>query len=289
MTTTATAREGGRTQPVKSKNKEHPGSSRRADNRQRSIRRVLIPTGTTLTLLVLWEVLTRSGVLPAEVSQPTTIFAWLWGQVGEPFLWQSIGHTLQHAAVGLVIGSAIGIVLGLALGEILILRRLLQGTLEFLRPVPVIVYLPLLILLFGAVAKTAITLVAVAVVWPMLYQTMYGVRAVDPQLIDASRMFGLTARQRMKSITLPTIAPFLATGLRIAMSLALVVSVAIELIAGVPGLGWTLTQYQTAGNYPAVYGVIMIAGALSLILNQLLVRGERRMLHWHVSYRGITK
>lgn len=248
---------------------------------------LLLPTGTSLLLIALWELLARIGTVPTEISRPTEVLDWFQGQAGEGEFWAAVGDTVQHTLSGLLIGGAAGVVLGLGMGTVPVLHRLLHGTVEFLRAIPVIVYLPLLILVFGAVPKTAVTLVAVAVTWPMLFQTMYGVRSVDALLTETGRMFGLTRRQRLAVITLPGISPFLATGIRISLSIALVVSVSIELIAGVPGLGWSLTQYQTAGNYPAVIGIVVVTGTLGLVLNKLMLLLERRALRWHVSHRKL--
>ncbi|MFJ4770091.1 ABC transporter permease [Streptomyces uncialis] len=227
------------------------------------------------------------GTFPREVSRPTEILQWLSGQVGGAEFWTSVGDTMRHTLLGMLIGGAAGILLGLLMGEIPVLRRLFHGSVEFLRAIPVIVYLPLLILVFGAVPKTAVVLVAVAVSWPMLFQTMYGVQAADALLSDVGRVFGLTPRQRLLNITIPGISPFLATGVRISLSIALIVSVSIELIAGVPGLGWSLTQYQTAGNYPAVLGIVVVTGLLGLLLNQAVLFLEKSALRWHVSNRNV--
>jgi len=250
-------------------------------------RDTVLPVAASFSIVAAWEMLSRAGVISELVSSPVQIVVWLASQVGQPELWLAIGNTMQHALLGLLFGSLAGVILGLILGEVPIAQRLFQSSIEFLRPIPVVVYLPLLVLVFGATDQTAILLVAIGAIWPMLYQTIYGVRAVDNLLVDAGRVFGLTARQRLVTITLPSISPYLATGLRISLSISLVVAVAIELIAGVAGLGWSLTQYRTAGNIPAVYGIVVTTGLVSLVLNKVMLVVEKSTLHWHVSNRVV--
>jgi ABC-type nitrate/sulfonate/bicarbonate transport system permease component len=256
--------------------------------RGRARRQLLLGIGTTLALLGLWEVLARVEVLPEEIPPLSVIIGWLGGEVASGELWTSLGLTMWHWAAGLLIGAVAGISIGIAIGAIPLLQRLFQVPFELLRPIPSIVYLPLLILLFGGTSKTAIVCTAVGAFWPMMFQTYYGVRAIDPVAIETGRVFGLTRRQRLVSITLPSIVPFVATGVRISSSLALVVAVSVELIGGVPGLGADLGTYSTNGVYRGVYGIILVSGVLGLVLNLVLERTEARLLRWHVSHREVA-
>jgi ABC-type nitrate/sulfonate/bicarbonate transport system permease component len=256
--------------------------------KRRAWARSLIPLGTTLALLAVWEVLTRAGVLPPEAPPFTDVVDFFVSGLSGPAFWTALGQTLWHWFAGLLIGGVAGVVLGVAIGAVPLVHRLLNVPLEFLRPIPPIVYLPLLILVMGAKSQTAILLVSVGALWPLLYQSIYGVQAIDPQAVETGKVFGLTRWQRLWSIMLPSVLPYLATGARIASSIALIVAVSVELVAGIPGLGAQLSEYAHYGVYPGVYSVLLTSGLLGLLLNAVIERTEKRLLHWHVAHRVVN-
>lgn len=250
---------------------------------------LLLPTLTTFILLGVWEALAQGGALPKSIPPLTEIFGWVGGQLLLSQFWVSIGHTMAQWAIGITIGVVFGIILGASTATIRPLHQLLKVPIELLRPVPSIVFLPLLILLFGATAKTSIFCIIVTVTWPMLYQTFYGVRSIDPLTKETGKMFGFSRRQLLTWITWPSVLPYLATGLRISASLALIVAVAIQMIGGVPGLGADLAVYSANGVYAGIYGIIIVSGLIGFLVNICLEWSERRLLNWHVSHRMVAE
>jgi ABC-type nitrate/sulfonate/bicarbonate transport system permease component len=265
-------------------------SPRRAPSRGRgwSPTRLLLAGGTTFGLLALWEILSRTGVLPAEVPPITDIVSWLFDQLSDSAFWTALSQTVWHWFAGLIIGGSIGIVLGVTIGAVPFVQRLLNVPFEFLRPIPAIVYLPLLILVLGSRSQTAIILSSLGAFWPMLFQSIYGVRAIDEQSIETGKVFGLTPRQRLWNIMLPSVLPYLATGVRISSSLSLIVAISAELVGGVPGIGAQMAAASQNGLYDAMYGLLLVSGILGLMLNAVLERTEKRLLRWHVSHRVVN-
>ncbi len=257
----------------------------RSRRRRRTLLQRLLPIATTLGLLALWELLARAGVLPAEVSPCTDVLAWIVEQLDDTAFWTAIRQTVWHWFAGLVLGATVGVVLGAAIGSVPIVQRLLTVPLEFLRPIPTIVFLPLLILVMGSRSQTAIILTALAALWPVLFQTIYGVHAIEPHSVETARVFGLRRGQILWNVSLPSILPYLATGVRISSSIALVVAVSVELVGGIPGLGAALANAAQNGVYAAMYGLLLVSGLLGLALNVAFERAERRLLGWHVSHR----
>ena len=246
---------------------------------------ILPPLVTTAALLGAAEALSVTGALPAEIPRVTAVAGWLAGNAASPELWTAAGPTLGHWAAALLLGVAAGTVTGAAMAAVPAVNDLLQGTVEFFRPIPVIVYLPVMLLLFGATAQVVVLLAAVAAVWPMLLQTLYGVRDIDPVARDTARVFGLNARQRLVWVTAPGVLPYFSTGVRIASTITLLVAIGMELVGAVPGLGNTLATYATNGLYAATYAVIVVAGLLGVLLNAVFERLERRVLRWHPGTR----
>jgi len=247
----------------------------------------LLPVVASAALLALWEVLSRT-VLPPEIPPVSSVLGWLSGNASSGALWAAIGQTLAQWAVGLGIAVVAGSVIGAATGTSPVANNLLTGLFEFFRPIPAVVYLPLLLLLMGATAKVSIILAAVSAFWPVLYQVHYGVKSIDPVTQDTSRVFGLTPGQRVCSVVAPSILPFLATGVRIASTIALLSAIVMELLGGVPGLGIVLAQDSYNGLYSAMYGILFIAGVLGVLLNSVFTRLDGVMLHWHPGYRTVA-
>jgi ABC-type nitrate/sulfonate/bicarbonate transport system permease component len=244
-----------------------------------------LPWVTTAALLALEEVLARTGVLPEEVPPFTEIVRAGWELIPTAAFATSLGATFQQLAVGLLVGVAIGVAVGVALGGIPLLYRLTHYVLDFLRFIPAVVYLPVLILVLGATPEVSYFLAAAGSIWPMLFQTYYGVAGIPPILKDTGRVFGLKPHQRLLHIVLPAVSPFVATGLRIAAAHALVVVVAVEIITAVKGLGRDIAVYASNGVYPEMYALVGVVGVLGVIINVVLEQVERRQLHWHSSYR----
>lgn len=245
----------------------------------------LLPWATTLGLIVLVEVLSRTGVFPEEVPSVTAIIQAAWQILPTPEFLSSLWNTLEQFLIGLAIGTVIGVALGVALGTMPLLYRLTHYLLDFLRFIPAVVYLPLLLLVMGARPGVAYILAAIGAVWPLLFQSYYGVVGIPQIQKDTGRVFGFTPLQRLRHIVIPSVSPFLATGLRIAAAHALVVVVAVEIITTVVGLGRDISGYSSNGVYPEMYALVVVVGILGLLINWGLESLERRQLHWHSSYR----
>lgn len=235
------------------------------------------PLVTVAAALAAWEALGH-GSLASTLPPFSKVARWMVGAAGTAPFWSGIGHTMLQWLIGLLLGCAVGIGLGLLTGFSERLRLLLDVVVEFLRPIPAVVYLPLLILFYGNTDTLAVLNVAVGVVWILLFQTYYGVRDLDPLVIDTGRVFGLSRRQRLSRIVLPSVAPYVATGLRIACSTAFLVAVSVELIGGSPGLGLDIGNAQSNGLYEPMYGYVVVTGLLAVAVNVVLVRLERAVL-----------
>lgn len=242
----------------------------------------VLPAATVAAAIATWQVVVALGL---DLPGPAAVAGWVIGQLDESSFWTAFFDTLRHWALGLVIGASVGSAVGVLLGIVPLVQRLFQVPIEFLRTIPAVVYLPLLLLVMGATSQVVILLGAVSAFWPMLYQAFYGTHDTDPVAVDTGKVFGLSAGQRIRHIIVPGVLPFLATGLRIASAVSLVVAVTIELIAGVPGLGAQLQSYQQSGIDNGIYGIIFVMGLLGVALNAGLVNVERRLLRWHSAYR----
>jgi ABC-type nitrate/sulfonate/bicarbonate transport system permease component len=209
----------------------------------------------------------------------------LWRLLGETSFWAAIGNTFEGWAIGVGIAAAAGIPLGLFIGSNAYLYHATRVTVEFLRPIPSVALIPLAILIFGISLNMKIFLVTFATFWPILVQSIYGVQDVDPVARDTARSFGLGRVTIFLRVTLPSAAPYIATGLRLATALGMILAITGELVAGVTGLGRNILLAQSGGTNDELYALILATGLLSYWLSASFGRIERYALRWHESHR----
>jgi ABC-type nitrate/sulfonate/bicarbonate transport system permease component len=257
-------------------------------SRRRSLGgRKLEPVLVLVAVLLALEAGSRSGVLPTQDVPPVSVvLAAFVRDLVQQKIWAAAADSLVAWAVGM--GAVI--LLALPAGMLMGASRRVHGstifTMEFVRMIPSLAALPLLIFVYGIGLHLTVMLVVLASLWPLLLQTMYGMRDVDPVLHATGRVYGLDARQRLMLITLPSVAPYVATGLRISATTALVVAIAVSLVVGGDGLGGLIGSAAQGGQIPLMYARILATGLLGLALTQCLQALERRVLHWHVAHRG---
>jgi ABC-type nitrate/sulfonate/bicarbonate transport system permease component len=248
---------------------------------------VLLPVAGLAVVLGLLEVASRTDVLPSGSFPPVSeIFAELGRLLGTEEFRSAVFQTLRGWAVAMVIAIVIAVPLGLAIGATRIGYLLSRVTIDFLRPVPSVALIPLLVLIYGTRPELKITLAVFGAVFPLLFQAMYGIRDVDPVAKDTARAYGLGAVQRLWRVILPSTLPFVVTGIRISAAIALILVVTGEYVVGVEGVGRSVFIAQSSAAYAQMYAYVVAAGVLGLALNAGFQAAERRALFWHASQRG---
>jgi ABC-type nitrate/sulfonate/bicarbonate transport system permease component len=239
--------------------------------------------------LVLWELVTRGGLI-AERDLPamSDTFSALWDQMHTRHFWEAVFQTVRGWALGLAVAIVLAVPLGIILGSSDFLSTAFRVPIEFLRPIPSAALIPLLFLTLGTQLRSEVFLAAFGAFWPLLVQTMYGVRDVDPVAIDTARSFGVPRLERLYRITLPSAVPYIATGLRIASSVSLILAFTAELFMGLPGLGQELNVASSNGDTLQIYVIAVAVAFLGLVIHLLSTGFERRALRWHPSQRTGT-
>ncbi|GAA2533374.1 ABC transporter permease [Winogradskya humida] len=233
------------------------------------------------------EALPRLGVVDSRFLPPfSTMARSLGGQLTEGDFWTGLGQTLAGWAAGLAIAMVAGIVVGVVIGSVPLLRAVTASTIEFLRPIPSVALIPLVVLIYGSRPQSALILVVYAAFWQVLVQVLYGVADVDPVVRDTARSYRFSRWAIIRSVVWPTAMPYVVTGFRLAASVALILEVTAELIIGVPGLGKSIGVAQSSGAVPETYALVLVVGLLGVLINVCTRAVERRVLRWHTSVRG---
>lgn len=245
-------------------------------------------------VLVLWELVGRA-VEDTDFPPPTTIVVrmyelWFSGPAGQLFLTQdaidNILPSLGRMFSGWILAALIGITLGMLLGRSRKATDYVDPLIEFGKSIPPPLLLPVFVVLFATggpngVLFTQLATIVFGVIWPVLLNTIDGARAIDRTYMETATVFNLTKAQRLRVVVLPAASPKIFAGLRLSLSLALILMVLTELIGGSNGVGYQLLQAQRGFDGAGVWAAIALLGTLGAAVNALFVLAERRMLVWH--------
>jgi ABC-type nitrate/sulfonate/bicarbonate transport system permease component len=239
-------------------------------------------TLTILAVVGLWEFAVRSGAVAFDYLPPPSAVFVAWGGLllsGE-MLMQTV-HTLRAVLIGWVLASAIGIGLGLLLGFSAWARRYLLASLELLRPLPAVAFLPLALLLFNFSLTTELVLIVYASIWPVLINTMGGVMSVGTQLYDVGRTLRLSRARTLIKVILPAAAPAIVVGCRLSLGLTLVMAIIAEMLANPHGLGYAVVSELQAMQPQRMFAYVFFIGLLAIALNGALIGASRWFLRDH--------
>jgi len=249
--------------------------------------RVLLGVAGLLGFGALLELAPRVGLVSDRYAPPTsTILVTLAERTGESRFWLAVFDTLRTWLSGLLIAVVLGVVVGIALGTVPVVRRATASTVEFLRPIPSVALIPLVVVLYGSTVTSTLVLVVYAAFWQVLVQVMHGVADVDPVARDTARSYGLGRLARVRYLVWPTALPYVVTGVRLAATVALILTITGELVIGSPGLGQEIATARTSGAVPAMYALTVVTGLFGVLANVATRAAERRVLHWHPSMRA---
>jgi NitT/TauT family transport system permease protein len=218
--------------------------------------------------------------LSDSVATPSATLGALVDGMSSGALSGQLGTTLGNYVQGFALAIVIGVPLGVAIGASRTIESATMGVIEFLRPIPAVALIPLAILVLGLGTPMVRFVIAYAAVWPILINTVYGVRGVDRMLYDVAATSGVTGAARIVQVTVPAALPGIATGIRISASVALVVCVTAEFLAGSAGVGAYMYTQQNAYQLPQLYAAAAVTGLLGVAIDKALRIGERRVLFW---------
>lgn len=242
------------------------------------------PTGVMLVALLAacWEFAVRSGALKADAWPALSVVgAVFFDPTAAGGLWHELGDSLHAMLRGFALGTAFGIGAGVLLGASRPLFRLLEPTLELLRVIPLPALIPPALLAFGIGGGMKVAIVALATFWPVLLNTLHGVRGVEQTLVETAQTFRTPRWRFAVHITLPSALPLVAAGMRIALAAALVTTVVTEMVAGGSGIGVYIMTMQNAARMPEVYAALVLLSLVGYSLNRALLALERHLLPWY--------
>jgi NitT/TauT family transport system permease protein len=236
-----------------------------------------------LGFLLLWEVVVQVGLVSKDFTPPpSVVLVTVVDLLGDPAFIRDIVATMLAWMIALAIAITIGVPAGLLLGSVPALRTATAAIVEFLRPIPVTALVPLVLLVIGSGPEAKISLAVYASLWPIMFNTIYGMGEIDPVLMETARACGTSRFRILSSVALPQTAPFVFTGVRLSATIALIAVVSVEFLAGSRlGLGSFILVAGTGSiRFDLVLAGTVVAGALGYLINEGLERVGRRLFRW---------
>ncbi|TNM41931.1 ABC transporter permease [Nocardioides albidus] len=240
------------------------------------LRQVGLAAAGFVVWLGLWQWMTTTGPMADTDGLPTasrTLSSTL-ELAGSSQLWSSLGTTLWLVAIALAFAVVAGIAAGVAMGFSPVVSALLDPISQVLRPIPAVVWLPLLLMVLGPAPELGIAMGFLGGVWAVLVQAQVGVRDIDPVILETSRAMCLPRRLTLSTIVLPSAVPYFATGIRISAAFILMLVIGAGILGGAPGLGQLILVAQQTGDPARVFGLVLWSGLLGLTFNSILTAGE---------------
>lgn len=249
------------------------------------LRQLVFGVVGVVVALAVWQFAALGPLSSSPLPTATAAISEVFRLFTVPEMWQATGDTVYMAVVGLAIATAIGVVLGLFTGISPLVMHATRVPIEFLKPIPPIVILPVVVLVLGPTMEMGTFLVIFGCFIAISVQTSAGVFDTNPVAKATGRSYGLNRFGVVRHIVLPSALPYVGTAIRVAAPTSLIISVVAGLLGGGPGLGRSLLLSQLSGNQEQLFAYVLVLGALGLIFQGLSTWGERRMLHWHPQYR----
>jgi len=248
---------------------------------------IIVPTA----VLALWHLATygrQYSLIPPPIDVARSLYDLAFGGIYDDAYSRTLHvhllASLSRVYGGFAIAASLAVPLGLLIGRISIVRRLLDPTLQVLRPIPVTAWLPLSMIIFGLGPRSAFFLVCLGAFYPILINTIFGVRSVDPRLFEAASMLGCQGTAQFYRVVLPASLPAIFTGLRLGLGFAWVVIVVGEM-TGVPtGLGAIIMEARQLSRTEIVICGMVVIGVAGFISDRLVLMLGKRLLRWSPNF-----
>lgn len=242
-----------------------------------------------VAIVLAWEAWARSADSQFW-PPPSTIVSqfrdlWLFAQFRS-----DVVPSLVRILLGFGIGSAIGILLGIPLGLSLWARKFAMPHVEYWRAMPPPALLPISVILLHSIGNLQkVSFIAFFCIFPVLLNTIDGVRSLDPTLVDTARAYGIPVNERIRRIVLPAAFPQISAGMRTSLSLAVIIMVVAEYFSSTSGVGYVLLISKNTFQLGPMWAAILLIGVIGYVLNLAYLLVERRLLAWHRGWRAATR
>lgn len=239
-----------------------------------------------LVACVAWEAIRGIGIVdPRDLPALLDIGVAFFGGFQDPKMLEALVATLFAWVVGLALATIVGAILGLLVGLSPLSELLTRPVFEFIRPIPSVALIPVALIVIGLGTNMEVGLIAFASLWPVLFNVKAAVESTDPRFLECGRILGHPRVGRIWRIIIPNTLPSLATGVRTAAAIALVLAITVEMVTGQAGLGQMLQAQRLSGAAVYMWATVFLTGVIGYLVNVVFLIVERRMLVWSADNR----
>ena len=236
-----------------------------------------------IALLIIWELTSRAQWVPQWfLPIPTQVLKTLWTMVASGELFQHTAISMARALGGYSVAAIVGISLGLLIAWSTMIEDLFDPIIELIRPLSTFALIPIFFLWFGIGNVSKVMIIFKACFFPIVLNTIAGIKGVDKKLIQAARSLGANERQVWLRVLLPSALPMIITGLRISTAISMMALVGVEMLASDSGIGFLVIDAQRTFDTERVFAGIMVLSVLGFSLDRLARKIQSRILSWHI-------
>lgn len=251
------------------------------------VENALIGAIIPIILLILWETSVFLGWLPKTlIASPSQIIVDFWKFIISGELLGHIAISLFRLLVGFVAGSLLGLIAGIGVGLSRFLEKLINPLMQFLAPIPPIVWVPLMIILFGIGEVSKIVLLIIASFFVVFISTVQGIRSTNQKIVDVAHVYNKSNLDLIRKILLPSSLPHIFTGMRLALGLSWILLIAAEVVASSKGLGWLIWDSRNFSRPDDMFVGIITIGILGKFSDQILSKIEKKFTKWREIFKG---
>jgi NitT/TauT family transport system permease protein len=242
---------------------------------------------TFIGFILLWEVVTRVGLVTFDyLPMPSEVAGGAYEIVSNGELWTNLEHTLTAAVLGWLIAAAVGLTLGLLIGLFRPVWAFSMASLDALRALPIVAFVPVAVLLLGFTMEMEILVAFYAALWPITLNTIAGVQSLDARKREVGKVLRLSAWGQLWKLRLPAATPFIVVGLRLGLSISLVLTLVAEMVGNPAGLGFALIRAGQSLQPEQMFAYIVAIGLCGIVLNAILQTGARLLFRGQMAAAG---
>jgi len=237
-----------------------------------------------LVFIILWELVARASIVPSYLFPPfSTVMVTMYQLVASGVLLQDLASSLARVLAGLLLGSVSGVLVGILMGSRETINRMFHPIFSLLMPIPALGWAPLFILWLGINEALPIALIFMCSFFPVLYNTITGIRGVDKDYVRVAKTMGTSERRILTTVILPLALPNILTGLRLEAGMAWRVIVAAEMVAIPTGIGALLIRSEALLRVDVIIVCLMVLSLMCLLFERFFMLLERRFMKWRVA------
>lgn len=227
---------------------------------------------TGALLILLWQLAVMVGLIDFEyLPKPSEIAVGLKEIIVSGELQVNLVHTLSASMTGWAIAAVVGVTVGVVLGLVRPVWQYSMASFEALRALPIVAFVPVAVLLLGFTLTMEITVAFYAALWPILLNTQAGIRSLDQRLLEVGDVLGFSRTERLWKLMLPASTPYIVVGLRLGLSVSLVLTLVAEMVGNPAGLGFALIQKGQTLNPEQMFAYVVVIGLCGIVLNAALL------------------